>query len=136
MITEVEVNKNLIIEFKAKHKLNVREFISQSGISMTIYYKIFTKPQKIGMRHVVKLAKYMNISYEKLLENKNNESFLIEMDRKNNLEEYLKNNNVTKKEFCKEFNISIYLLEKLINKNYSTIRTNNIFQILNILDNI
>ena len=135
MITEVEVNKNLIIEYKAKHKLTVREFIAQSGISMTIYYKIFLKPHKIGMRHAIKLAKFMKVNLSELL-SQNKENFFKELETKNNIENFLINKNLSKMEFCNKYQISIYLLEKLLNKNYFTIRTNNIYEILKILNKI
>lgn len=135
MVTYVEVNRKLINEFKGKHNLTVREFIAESGISMTIYYKIFRDSKQISMRHVVKLAKYMNLDIQELPLNENNdEKYLEELKQKNNIEQFLKDKNLSKYTFSKIYGLNIEFVNKLLKQEYLSLRTNSIIKILNVLN--
>lgn len=137
MITEVEVNRKLINEFKGKHNLTVREFIAQSGISMTIYYNIFANKKKIGMRHIVKLAKFMKVEIKDLLDTNNaDEKYLEELKQKNIIVQYLKDNNLSKYAFSKIYGLNVEFVNKLIKKDYSKLHTNSIIKILEVLNKI
>lgn len=66
MVTYKSIDKNIVEEFRKKNGLTVREFIEKSKISMTIYYQIINNPEKISVRHIIKLAQFMNVNYQDL----------------------------------------------------------------------